>query len=562
MELLHAFFHKSPIIALFLSLAIGYGIGKIKFGNFQLGGLAGTLFAAILIGQVGIDVDMEVKSIAFALFIYALGYTSGPQFFGSLGRKTLNQVHLAVFSTLVVFVTIWGLAQVLDLDKGTAAGLLAGATTESASIGTAGEALRHLGLSADKVKTLETNIAVTYAITYLFGMLLVIFFSSRVAPRLLTADFKASAKELEKELGADTDDLGEGEWHAFRDVTSRVYWVQQGVGESLTIASLEEPFHGDVIVERVVRESRQLGVSPTLTLEKGDRAALTGKREPVVKAGTMLGPESGDFTGMSFVEKHRDVVITRKDLVGTALRELKEKIDPSDRRGVYAVKLTRVDNQIKMRPGTHLQSGDVITLVGPADQMQSAADALGYMIEPSNQVDYVYLGLGIIAGILLGMISVPIAGSPISLGIGGGCLISGLIFGWLRAKHPTFGSLPSATALHLRDFGLAIFIASVGLAAGPQALTMIQKEGLLLPVLAFVVVLTPLVASTFYAKYVLKMSPAIICGALAGLLTCTAGLNAVVVEADSETPVLGYTVPYAIANVLLTLLGPVIVLIV
>jgi len=219
-----------------------------------------------------------------------------------------------------------------------------------------------------------------------------------------------------------------------------------------------------------------------------------------------------------------------------------------------------VDNQIKMRPGTHLQSGDVITLEGPADQMQLAADALGYLIEPSNQVDYVYLGLGIIAGILLGMISVPIAGSPISLGIGGGCLISGLIFGWMRAKHPTFGSLPPATALHLRDFGLAIFIASVGLAAGPQALTMIQKEGLMLPVLAFVVVLTPLIASTFYAKYILKMSPAIICGALAGLLTCTAGLNAVVVEADSETPVLGYTVPYAIANVLLTLLGPVIVL--
>ena len=560
MEVLHAFFHKTPIIALFLSLAIGYGIGKIKFGNLQLGGLAGTLFAAILIGQIGIDVDLEVKSIAFALFIYALGFTSGPQFFGSLGRSTLNQVHLAVFSTIVVFVTIWGLAQIFDLDKGTAAGLLAGATTESASIGTAGEALRHLGLTAEKVKTLETNIAVTYAVTYLFGLLLVVFFCSRVAPRLMTADFKESALELEKELGADSDDLESGQWQTFQEVTSRVYWVQQGVGEGLTIASLEEPFNGNVIVQRIIRNKRQLQISPTLALETGDRLALTGKREPVVKAGTMLGPESGDFTGMSFIEEHRDVVVTRKDLVGVTLRELKEKIDPSDRRGIYAVKLTRVDNQIELRPGTDLQSGDVITFVGPADQMQSTADAIGYMIEPSNQVDYVYLGLGIIAGILLGMIAVPIAGSPISLGIGGGCLISGLVFGWLRAKHPTFGRLPSPTALHLRDFGLAIFIASVGLAAGPQAFSMIQKQGLLLPLLAFIVVLTPLIASTLYARYVLKMSPAIICGALAGLLTCTAGLNAVVTEADSQTPVLGYTVPYAIANVLLTLLGPVIVL--
>ena len=198
MEILHAFFHKSPIIALFLSLAIGYGVGNIKFGSFKLGGLAGTLFAAIIIGQVGIDVDMEVKSIAFALFIYALGYISGPQFFGSLGRKTLNQVHLAVFSTLVVFVTIWDLAQVLDLDKGTAAGLLAGATTESASIGTAGEALRHLGLSADKVKTLETNIEVTYAITYLFGMLLVIFFQTGWRPACLGPISKHPPKNLKK----------------------------------------------------------------------------------------------------------------------------------------------------------------------------------------------------------------------------------------------------------------------------------------------------------------------------------------------------------------------------
>jgi putative transport protein len=448
MEFLHALFHKSPIIALFLALAMGYGIGKIKIGNCQLGGLAGTLFAAILIGQVGVDVDTEVKSIAFALFIYALGFTAGPQFFGSLGRKTFNQVYLAVFSTLVVFVTIWGLAQVLDLDKGTAAGLLAGATTESASIGRAGEALRHLGLSADKVKTLETNIAVTYAVTYLFGLLLVIFYTSRMAPRLLTADFKASARELEKELGEGDNELGAGQWETLQYVTSRVYWVQQNVGAGLTIGALEEPFDGDVIVERVVRGHRQLQLSPTLTLEAGDRLAVAGKRESVVKAGTLLGSESGDFSGMSFIEEQRDVVITRQELVGSTLRELKEKIDPSERRGVYATKLSRVDNQIKLRPETHLQAGDVVTLVGPVDQMQRAADAIGYSIEPSNQVDYVYLGLGIIAGIFLGMISAPIAGSPISLGTGGGCLISGLIFGWLRAKHPYWATLfptPSPT---------------------------------------------------------------------------------------------------------------------
>ena len=145
--------------------------------------------------------------------------------------------------------------------------------------------------------------------TYLFGLLLVIFFSSRVAPRLLTADFKASAKELEKELGAGDDDLEFGQWQTLQEVTSRVYWVQQDVGEGLIIASLEEPFDGNVIVQRIIRKNRQLQISPTLPLETGDRVALTGKREPVVKAGTMLGPESGDFSGMS--TRFRDLFLAR-----------------------------------------------------------------------------------------------------------------------------------------------------------------------------------------------------------------------------------------------------------
>jgi putative transport protein len=143
------------MMALFLAVVVGYWVGKIQLGKFQLGGMAGTLLAAVVIGQVGVPVDAEVKSIMFALFIYATGYVSGPQFFASLNRKTLNQLHLALISAIVVFVSIFVVVKVMGFDKGTAAGLLAGATTESASIGTSGEALKRLGLGADKVKTLE-----------------------------------------------------------------------------------------------------------------------------------------------------------------------------------------------------------------------------------------------------------------------------------------------------------------------------------------------------------------------------------------------------------------------
>lgn len=254
------------------------------------------------------------------------------------------------------------------------------------------------------------------------------------------------------------------------------------------------------------------------------------------------------------------VVVTNRELVGATLTQLKSLVDPELRRGVYLAKLTRVGHALELRPRTRLEAGDVTTLIGPPGSVEALVKRIGYAIDRNDRVDYVYLGLGIITGVLIGMITVPIAGTPVALHTGGGCLISGLLFGWLRSKHPTFGSLPAATALHLRDFGLAVFVASVGLAVGPEALALLKEQGILMPVLAIVVVLVPIVISMYYAKYVLKMNPVVICGALAGIFTCTAGLNAVVAEADSETPVLGYTVPYAIGNVLLTLLGPVIVL--
>jgi putative transport protein len=560
MVLIKSFFATSPIVALFLCIALGYAIGKVRFGKFQLGGIVGTLFAAIVVGQVGVEVDQMVKNIAFALFIYSLGYVSGPQFFSSLGRNTLNQVHLAIFSSIVIFTTVWGLAHIFGLDKGTAAGLLAGATTESASVGTAGEALAHLGLASEQVKTLQANIGVTYAVTYLFGFTLVVFFVSVIAPRMMGVNLKDAAKNYESDLGDVNEDLDVGQEKALRDVLVRIFRITNQAGIGMTVAEFEEKQQGTVVIQALARNGRRREFTPEFVLAAADKVELIGKRDPIMIAGSLLGEETSDVRGMGFVSETLDVVLSNKVLVGAKYSELRERIDPELRRGAFVTKLVRSEHAIELRPHTRLQAGDVLTLYGPIDAVTTSAKEIGYAMDRGLAVDYVYLGLGIITGVLIGMITIPVAGSPVALHTGGGCLISGLIFGWLRSKHPTFGRLPAATALHLKDFGLAIFVASVGLAVGPQALALLKEQGIMLPALSVTVVLVPLISSMYYAKYVLKMDPVVICGALAGVLTCTAGLNAAVAEAGSETPVLGYTVPYAISNVLLTLLGPVIVL--
>jgi len=560
MEMLQKLFAASPIAALFLCVAIGYAIGKIRIGRFRLGGMPGTLFAAILIGQVGVPTDENVKTIFFALFIYSLGYVSGPQFFRSLGRSTLDQVHLAVFSSIVVFAVVWTLGHALDLDKGTAAGLLAGATTESASVGTAGETLGHLGLDESTVSRLRANIAVTYAVTYLFGFTLVVFFSSVIAPRLLGIDLKVAAREYEATLGDSDESLEPGQEQALRPIVVRVYRVTSADAVGSTVGELDKRFDPGAHIQQVARRGRLQELGPDLTLRRGDRVTLVGHRDGMVAAGEFLGPETGQVEGLEFIGESRDIVLTSDEFVGLTLGEARERTSPADRRAVFVTRIVRAGQSVPVRPGTRLQAGDVITLYGPLESLASVSGRLGYAVAGGVATDYVYLGLGVITGILIGMVSVPVGGASIALHTGGGCLISGLVFGWLRSKRPSFGSLPTATAVHLRDFGLAMFIASVGLAAGPQAVEVLREQGLILPVLAVTVVMVTLVSSLYYARYVLKMPPVLICGALAGILTCTPGLNAVVEEAGSEAPVLGYTVPYAIANVLLTLLGPVIVL--
>ena len=557
MELLHTFFQKTPMAALFLSLAFGYWIGKIKIGNFQLGGMAGTLLVAIVVGQVGVPVDPVVKDMMFALFIYATGYVSGPQFFASLNRKTLSQLHLALISGIAILGYIFLVSKGMDFDKGTAAGLLSGAITESAAIGTAGEALQRLGLGAEKIKELQANIGVTYAITYLFGMLTVIFFSSRLAPRILGIDLQKEALKFEATLGGTGTKLKPGQFEAFGDIHTRAFEVQAGEAVGMTVGDLQERF--DVKVEQAAYLEKRIAVTVDLPLKAGYRLALQGSLGQVFQAGVFVGRETANLSALGFIQEERDVVVTRKELHGKTLIQARDILSLRHRFGVQVTRLYRLDQEIEMYPQTKLQTGDVAHLIGAAEDVEEAAKEIGYSLVPSKVVDYVYLGLGVLVGILVGMISLPVAGMPVGLGTGGGCLISGLIFGWLKSRYQTFGNLPASTAQYLRDFGLAVFIASVGLSTGPQALAQIKQYGITLPAIGVGAALFACLVMVFYGRFVLKMNPVILCGAITGNLTCTAALNSVIDAADSSTPVLGYTVSYAISNVLLIFLGPVLV---
>jgi len=557
---LHAFFVAAPLAAIALALALGYLCGKIRVGSFVLGPVAATLLVAIAIGQVGVQVSPEVKTLAFALFIYALGYMIGPQFVTSLGRATLKQVHLTLVSSVVAVFTVWALAEGFGFDKGTAAGVLAGGATESAAIGTAGEALATQPLPKEEIARMTANIGVAYAITYLFGTFTVILFASAIAPKLLGIDLARASMEYEQELGGGKAQLPPGQFEALRGVIVRIHVTGPGAAEH-TVQELEEQMSG-VVIERVMRDSESIPVGPDLKLQAGDRVAVAGRRAHVIQqVHAILGPESADSSDMSLIAEARDVVVTSRKLAGKTIGEINATADPQVRRGAFLNSLTRLGQPLPFVPNTTVAIGDVARVVGAPADVERVSARIGYPVPPADKTDFLYFGLGLASGFALGMAGVPFRGTSLGLGTGGGCLIAGLIFGWLRARRPTFGQLPYAAALYLKDFGLAVFVACIGLATGPEALRQIARFGVTLPLAGILISLLPGLVSLYYGKYVLKMHPVVLCGSLCGRQASTPALNAVTLAAGSNAPVLGYTVPYTVANVLLTLAGPVVVMI-
>jgi putative transport protein len=212
-----------------------------------------------------------------------------------------------------------------------------------------------------------------------------------------------------------------------------------------------------------------------------------------------------------------------------------------------------------LSPNLGLERGDLLTLIGVASDVARAAKSLGYADRTTVTTDMIFVGLGIFLGGLVGLLSIVVAGLPLTLTASGGALIMGLVFGWLRAVHPTFGRIPQAAMWIFDTVGLTVFMACVGLAAGPSFFSGLQKSGISLVLVGLVIAVFPHVVAILFGRYVLKMNPVIVLGACSGAGTVTAALRAIQETAKSELPALGYTVPYAVGNILLTAWGPVLV---
>jgi len=551
-------FHQSPEIALFLSLALGYWIGKFKFGSFQLGGVAGSLLAAVAISQVGVQIDSGIKSVLFALFIYAVGFESGPQFFRSLGRQSFREILMAAVMAVSGLITVIVVARIFELDKGLAAGLAAGGLTQSAIIGTAGSAIEKLGLSAAETQAMQANVAIGYAVTYIFGSFGAIIICVNVLQKFMGRSIRQDAISAEQALLKGIYVYANGEAPALPEIVGRVIRVTQS---GLTVSEVENGAgDGTVTVERVLRNNAQLGISAAMQLNVDDVVLLVGRRTAVVSQANLVGEEQHDISGMDLNMVKRDVAIANPQYLDRPIKDIISGLSQDIRHGVYVLALIRAGSPVPIAPETVIQTGDVVTLFGSGTDIQKASRVVGPVILPSDKTDFVFHCFGITLGLLIGLVVARVGTIPITLGSGGGALLAGLAFGWWQNRKHTYGNLPTAASTLMRDLGLAGFVAMVGLQSGQQAVSTIIDQGLSLFLLGVLITVIPLLVTMLFGRYVLRYdNVAVFAGALSGARSANPAFGEILDKAGNGIPTTPFAITYALANVFLTLLGPLVI---
>jgi putative transport protein len=553
------FFQKYPELAVYLSLGIGYGIGTLKFRGFSLGGSTGALLAGLLIGALfEVPVSSPAKSVLFMLFLFAIGYSVGPKFAKAMKGDGWRFAVLGVFVPVVGLLTAWAVAKFLDLDPGFAGGLTSGGLTESPAIGTASEAIHGLAISEAQKELWVSHVAVADALCYVFGAFGVIWFCGTLGPLLLRLDLKKEAEALEKQYGIERNKPGSAsgwrpfELRAFRvTAEARKAWSHAGALERSSPPAR-------IFVIRLRRDAQLLEGDPGLELREGDVLVVSGPREALVNLATKGLVEVEERELLDLTVGSYDIFLTAKEIDGQTVAEVAQRAE--ELRGVYLRKITRGGEDVPIGPGTVLERGDVVRLVGPEATLEHLAKRLGAVVSPSDATDFRVLGIGVVVGAIVGIVAgVDLGGFKLSLGSSVGVLLAGIVVGWLRGRRPLFGRIPDATIGFMQSIGLAGFVAMIGLGAGPHFMPAIREAGVGLFLGGIVVTLVPLFAGLYFGVYVLKVNKLLLLGGLAGAQTFTPGLAAVQERSGSPIAVLGYSGSVAIAHVLLPMWGAVIV---
>jgi putative transport protein len=473
----------------------------------------------------------------------------------------LPQAIFSVVQCVVSLLVPVVIARMAGYDLGYAAGLYSGSQTISAAMGLSTDAINRLGLPAEQAKALLDNMPIAYAVTYMFGTVGSAVVIAIVGPALLRIDLVKACKDYEEKEGGGGKELG-GAGSAWHRWEMRAFRVQPG-GRAVGLRAVEAEAlvpNARVFIERVRHADGTIeDATADTVIREGDVLAVVGTREVLVKVIGEAARELDDAELLNVPIEGIDVYVTSKEVDGKTLAELARM---PGARSVFLRRIVRgaTATSIPILPNTRINVGDIVTIVGRTQDTAAATKMLGVADRPTDIADVAFIGAGITVGALIGSLVLKVGGVPLTLSTAGGALIAGLVLGWLRSTRPYFGRIPTPTVWFMNSVGLNIFIAIVGISAGPGFVAGLKSQGIGLFLWGAVATTIPLVLGMFIGKYLFRIHDAIILGSVSGARTTTASLGLVCDIAHSQVPALGYTVTYAVGNTLLTIWGMVLIM--
>ena len=541
------FFLTNPSVAIFLTLGLGYLVGRFHIKSFKLGATVGVLLVGLIIGQMGkFQIAPVVKNLFFDLFIFTIGYEVGPVFIASFKKKGIKFIIQSVIFSVIAFVVSFALFKIFHVNFGEAGGIIAGSLTQSACIGTANSAIEALHISQAAKTAAMSQVAIAYALTYVFGTIGVLIFLKNIAPAIFHVNLREATKEYIETNHIKTDTKSVKISANIRVRAFRINAENRYIGKTIL------DFNNDNVglnIEEIVRDGKTL-TSPSTVLANNDIILVIGSIK-----------KFADFTdkkyNLSEVDANNYPLHLKKTTILLTKVYNYNTLENMLANGVIIESAYHDDK--KITDYTLLSVGDHITVIGPQSYLTNIMKNIGYEKAAGTKTDVSFLSIGIFLGILLGAIVITIHKIPLTLGGGGGALFAGLYFGWLQEKHPNIGVIPPSTRWLLKSLGLNLFIGVVGLQAGSGFVTALKEMGWLVFVIGILVSILPHLFTLLFSKFILKMNIVDNIGSLCGSGTITAALNAVNAETDSTVFALSYTPTYALGNIFLTVMAPLIV---
>ena len=558
MEAIFQYLKANPFLLLFLTVGLAVWIGKFSVKGYGLGMVAAAIVVGVALATwasvygVKLQLDNFAKSLMYYLFMYGVGLRVGPSFFNSLKKDGLTFTILAVVCAVLGLVLVVVLSRMFGLPAGAVGGILAGSQTMSAAIGTAEMAVTQgaykipAGATAEGVSAM---IALGYGISYIWGTVGIILIC-KYLPKWWGVDARKSAKEYEEKFGVpNLDDVG---LSGYRPAGLRAYRLENKQTVGKTIAQFRQTYPQYRIVN-IVRGGEALGASADLTMQVGDVVALGGRLEDLTANMGLLGPEVHDAKALAIPLDQAEILVTEKGVQGKALKEFGQEDFAGQ---MQLVRMERGGVSLPMGTETKLQRFDVLFVAGLKGAVEKAAAVFGRVARPSTATDLLTLSVGMILGLLIGGINIPVGSFQVGLGNAGGLLLSGILVSSVVSRLRFFGSTPNAARNILEDLGLVTFVAIVGINAGASLLAQLTGAvALKIFLVGFIACTIPPFVTWALGYHLFKINPAVLMGGVAGARSHSGPCREAAKEIGSSVPWVGFPVGYAVSGVLLTVFG-------